>query len=250
MPNHAERYFNLIEATLRAARQSRSHHADVDDTISLRAGLSFVDSTLGLDANPSPLAIDADRKVVDGFGHARPIYRALLTASLARSNRLASPVPPPADIDFTAANGTDVSLAAWFDLARPPGDRTTISKLIESQLDDGTFLKRAVDDNPEPTWYFESVILHAVATHAADTGDSRAIESTRRGAKLFAREIQPDHASNQPWAIHAFLFDPDAVPLADMMLHTASVQQPTTLDAASLILLADALVSGRRLMEH
>ena len=52
---------------------------------------------------------------------------------------------------------------------------------------------------------------------------------------------QPDHATAQPWALFAFVWNPQTRPLADQLLHAARVQDPAARNGVSLILLADAL---------
>ena len=62
-----------------------------------------------------------------------------------------------------------------------------------------------------------------------------------RATEYHQRETQPDHASSQPWGLFAFAWNPDTRPLADQLLHAATVQHPVGQDGVSLILLADAL---------
>ena len=97
-------------------------------------------------------------------------------------------------------------------------------------------------DNPEPWWYHELVLLHAITSYAMLTGDAQALEAAKRAVLFHHRETQPDHATSQPWAIHAFLMDPETIPTADLLLLAAGVNQPGGLGAVSRILLADAAV--------
>ena len=53
--------------------------------------------------------------------------------------------------------------------------------------------------------------------------------AVHRAAHFHLAETQPDHATNQPWALFAFLWHPDTVPLADAMLHTATAHASGTL---------------------
>jgi hypothetical protein len=66
-----------------------------------------------------------------------------------------------------------------------------------------------------------------------------------RATAFHQRETQPDHASAQPWGLFAFICNPQTRPLADHMLHAATVQAASGAggvnDGVALILLADAL---------
>jgi hypothetical protein len=62
-----------------------------------------------------------------------------------------------------------------------------------------------------------------------------------RATVYHQREMQPDHATTQPWGLFAFIWNPETRPLADQLLHAAAVQQPGGIDGVALILLADAL---------
>ena len=68
-------------------------------------------------------------------------------------------------------------------------------------------------------------------------GDLCDLDALRR----VTAEIQPDHATSQPWALFAFIWNPATRYLADQVLHTAR----STSDGVSLILLADALYCVR-----
>ena len=119
-----------------------------------------------------------------------------------------------------------------------------LAMLINRQQADGAFLQfdGSAGDNPEPYWFQELVLLHAVATYAAMSADPAAWSAVRRAAAFHHAETQPDHATSQPWALHAFLSDPEFLPTADLMLLAAGVNQPDGLGAVPRILLADAAV--------
>jgi hypothetical protein len=203
--------------------------------------LGVVDAALGstLDRVAS---LEPTVRCVDGLGHRRSVYRPLLESTLRRSaGRLRQTSDDPSPIEPTGTNAQRLAEVVLGELGSTASERPAMSRLIESQLDDGTYLRVTSADNPEPVWYYESILLHAVGLHAAETRQVSAFESMRRGARRFAREVQPDHASNQPWAMHAFLLEPDAIPLADMMLHAAGIQHPASMDVVSLILLSESL---------
>lgn len=117
-----------------------------------------------------------------------------------------------------------------------------LSLLTAAQRPGGAFFDATDLDNPEPWWYAELVTLHAVQTYAAFSGDKVAAETARRAAAFHHAETQPDHATSQPWAVHAFLSDPEFVPTADLLLLAATTQQPSALGVVPRLLLADAAV--------
>lgn len=118
------------------------------------------------------------------------------------------------------------------------------ARLRERQQPSGAFFRfdGNAGENPEPWWYHELVLLHAITSYAGMTGDPAATEAVRKAATFHHAETQPDHATSQPWAVHAFLSDPEFVPTADLLLLAATMQQPSALGAVPRILLADAAV--------
>jgi hypothetical protein len=122
----------------------------------------------------------------------------------------------------------------------------TIRAVVARQQAAGGFLAARGSDNPETLWFHELQIAHALASYAMQAGDPVALDSARRAAQFHLNETQPDHATNQPWGLTAFLADERTHVMADGQLHAASVQQPDRLDGVTLILLADALYSLRR----
>ena len=258
-PTH--RYLDLIEATLRLALRESLPLAPLDPQpiaglLPLLAGQTF--QGIG--------SLD----FVDGAGHRRPAYRGLAMRHLGQH---ATPSGPtvirgfiaqhhPAiemfsrDVSPLAASVASEVLAVIFDAgaivnasAATPEAREIAARcfrrLIGQQQPDGTFLARGASDNPEPLWYAELALLHAVHVYAIDLQDRGAREAAARAAGYLAAEVQPDHASSHPWGIAALLESANGIALADTMLHVAGVQEPTSMDAVSLLLLDDALRCGR-----
>ena len=153
---------------------------------------------------------------------------------------------------FAADDGAGAAADAWDDLAElawcraagRTGDCDSIRRVIASQDDRGTFLRfdGNAGDNPEPWWYHELVLLHAVSSYALLTSDAAALHSAKRAAAFHHAETQPDHATGQPWGVHAFLLDLETSPTADLLLLAAGVNGAGGLSAVSRILLADAAV--------
>jgi hypothetical protein len=100
-------------------------------------------------------------------------------------------------------------------------------------------LSATASDNPETHWYHELVVLHAATVYAAQTGDGALSAAIARNAEFHQDETQPDHATNQPWGLAAFIRNPATRPLADGMLHAAATIGRGS--GVTSILLADAL---------
>jgi len=227
-----------------------------------------------------------DAEVVDRAGHARPALLGLLCyaalqavaasdrmlvgeqaesaacsvdALAASADRSAAALPDA----VPAADGAKLAAIAWAALAAHRGgellhdDRTVAAAgrafraIIARQAPAGPYLVATARDNPETLWFHELQVAHAVASYALQSGEAGALASGRRAAAWHLNETQPDHATNQPWGLTAFLAEPDARVMADGLLHAAAVQQaagdaPAEPDAVTLILLADALYSLRR----
>src|SRR5205807_2662494 len=127
---------------------------------------------------------------------------------------------------------------AWTDLA---GD--VFGRLARRQRAGGAFLSADLSDNPQTRWYHELVILHAAASHAVQAEDRALAAAVARATRFHVNETQPDHATHQPWALFAFIWDPQARPLADGLLHNLSLHATGEESASplTLMLLADAL---------
>ena len=132
---------------------------------------------------------------------------------------------------------------AWTDLASD-----TFGRLTRGQRDGdggGAFFAAGAGDSPEVAWYHELAMLHAAASYAVQAEDRTVAAAVARATDFHQRETQPDHASAQPWGLFAFVWNPRTRPLAEEMLHTATVQGAAAGagddDGVALILLADAL---------
>lgn len=217
--------------------------------------------------------------VVDAAGHRRPAYRPLLIyACLQAFGVWYEALPPgpfgrweeslrawcgqleaglgdmiwPTDT-FLAARGADAAEAAWNALALHVAGRLFVrdawtdlaadafGRLGRLQQPSGSLLRVSPSDNPETHWYHELVTLHAIASYAAQSETRPLAGVVRRATEFHLNETQPDHASNQPWAAFAFLWNPATRPLADQLLHAASVQHPSGAGGVTLMLLSDCL---------
>ncbi|HMB94496.1 MAG TPA: hypothetical protein VKK61_00505, partial [Tepidisphaeraceae bacterium] len=184
--------------------------------------------------------------VVDRGGHHRPVYRGLLVYSCLQTFGLIYetlpreqfgrweeglrawcdlleaelgetewPIPPvPAERGSNASESAWMALAlhiagkiyvrdAWTDLASD-----IFGRIARSQTDAGAFLHATPSDNPETHWYHELVLLHAAASYAVQSEDRTIATAVARNAQFHLEQTQPDHATNQPWALFAFIWNP------------------------------------------
>lgn len=217
--------------------------------------------------------------VVDGGGHHRPMYRPLLvycwlqafrtvyeTLSQGEFGRWEEGLRPWCDLleaelgeinwafaGTPAGRGGVASEAAWTALALHVAGKVyvrdawtdlaadTFGRLTRAQQEAGTFLQSGPSDNPEPAWYHELTILHACASYAVQAEDRTVAAAVARAAAYHVAETQPDHATEQPWGLFAFIWSPPARPLADQLLHAMTINAPQGAQGVSLMLLADAL---------
>ena len=215
---------------------------------------------------------------VDSLGHHRPLYRPVtLYAWLAAYQIRYETLPQHefgrwdealrlwcdlleaelgaldvAEAGNPASRGASVAESAWTALALHLGGKVFVreawvdlaggifGRLARGQRDDGAFLVAAASDHPEAVWYNELTLLHATASYAVRSEDRTVAAAVARSARYLAAEVQPDHATGQPWGIFPFIWSGvETSAMADQLLHSASLRRP--LDAVSLILLADAL---------
>ena len=220
--------------------------------------------------------------VVDRAGHRRSAYggllwyatfqairasdRVLLDTEAESSVRQIDALRTEIDAGFAAldggalpaAKGDAVAGLAWNCMALLAGgellhdDRLVrtalraIRAVVSRQQSTGGYLEASKSGNPETLWFHELQIAHAVASIGLQAADPGIKLSAVRAALLHMNETQPDHATNHPWGLSAFLIDPETHLMAEGLIHAAAVEQPERLSGISLILLADALYSWRR----
>lgn len=233
----------------------------------------LIDETL-IDATTLPRLA-----VIDRAGHRRPVYPGLLIYAWLQTYRLLYEKLPPgefarweeplrawcdlleadvagltiADTGIKAAAGSDAVRAVWDALALSVAGglfhrdawtdlaADTFGRVTRSQQPNGQFLMVGPSDNPETHWYDELVLLHALSSFAVQTEDRTVAAAVHRATELHLRETQPDHATHEPWALFALIWNPQTHPLADQMLHGTTVQRAQSNAGVSLMLLADAL---------
>jgi hypothetical protein len=213
--------------------------------------------------------------VVDRTGHHRPVYRALLVYSWLQAFSLRyETLPRPefgrweealrvwcdlmeaelGEIDLMpgpipAARGSSVTEAAWIALSLQIAGKVfirdawtdlaadTFGKLTRFQHGSGALLHATASDNPDTHAYHELVLLHAATGYAVQAEDRTIAAAVARATEYHQAQTQPDHATTQPWALFAFIWNANTHPLADQILHAATQNN----SAVSLMLLADAL---------
>lgn len=165
---------------------------------------------------------------------------------------------PIEDGQILASNGSEVAGCAWAslaafaaaDLLHDEGLQVKAARQIRQiatrQTPTGAFLQASLHANPETLWFHELQILHALASYSMQSGDPVVLSAVCRSANFHLRETQPDHATQQPWGLPAFLCDSATVIMADQLLHSARMRLEAEGDAVTLILLADTLYSCRR----
>jgi hypothetical protein len=131
--------------------------------------------------------------------------------------------------------GTIFIRDAWTDLASD-----VFGRLSRGQDANGRLLAAPPNVHPEIAWYDELATLHAMASYAVQSEDRTVARAVARSANLTQAEIEPDHASREPWALFAFIWNEPTRPLADQIMHGVELRK-NNLDGVSLILLSDAL---------
>jgi hypothetical protein len=131
--------------------------------------------------------------------------------------------------------GTIFIRDAWTDLASD-----VFGRLSRAQQDEGRWRAASSSMHPEIAWYDELATLHAAASYAVQSEDRTVGRAVARSANFIQAQIEPDHATKEPWALFAFIWNEPTRPLADQVLHAVQMRREN-LDGASLILLSDAL---------
>ncbi len=221
----------------------------------------------------------ASLRIVDCAGHQRSAYRGLLVYCWLQAYRLAYESLARAQfgrweealrtwsdlleaeltqIDWPAGplpaiRGDDASEAAWAALALHVAGKAfirdawidlasdTFGRLARAQQPQGPFLLSGASDSPDAGAFHELVLLHAAASYAVQAEDRTIAAAVARATEYHQRETQPDHATAQPWALFAFIWNAQTRPLAEQILHASEVQHPEAQDGVTFMLLADAL---------
>lgn len=198
---------------------------------------------------------ELDRRIVDSAGQNRAVYFPLAVYAIVKTATLRGISTPPAvhvaleatipDVAFSAATGEQSAAAAWTALGQLAAGCVSAAeffrRMASRQQPGGAWLSTTPSDNIETLGYDELVLLHATQTAADLLGTPGFDDAIAANARYQLAQLQPDHATTQPWAIAAFARHPDTRPLAESLLHNTVVQQPAGLNGLPVVLLADAL---------
>ena len=131
----------------------------------------------------------------DEAGHRRPVDRPFL----AWRRREAAPTP------IEPGRHADVDL--WTDVAADAGADAALATLARHGHDpDAGSILPPDDTGAIEVWTeTELACLHALTWLRRRSGDERLAALVRRAVDWHVRTLQPDNATNHPWAIHAFI---------------------------------------------
>lgn len=152
---------------------------------------------------------------------------------------------PPMPLPLPAAQGNRASEWVWLAYFKFVQRDAAAAAWLAAACDalDPTALKTTPADNPEPWWQNEMLILHALHSFALISGNDRALTKTLDCADFHLREIQPDHATNEPWSVHAYASHADGRITAETLLHSAQIQNGGTLTEVAQFIVADAVAA-------
>lgn len=276
---HLPRYASHLRGILRQAQPFGAESESPRQT-QVERGITYAFAMLGQTTARLDLPNMSNLSVVDRLGHRRPAYRGLLVSAFLQADALVPGIAPreidPATYDglfarlkqihlpdtrpISASIGDVVAEAAW--LALPlhlagkmhhhadwlGASAAIFDRILHSQTPAGPFLLASHSDNPETNWYHELLILHALSSYAVHSNQLHLRDSIFRNTEYQQSETQPDHATNQPWALFPMLWNVNTVPLADQVLHASLTQNSQTPGALALMLLADALYCVERIL--
>jgi hypothetical protein len=173
------------------------------------------------------------------------LYSALRAIAAARAGTKLDIAEPLPDLVWPqpAANGIAGVSAVWQAYLQAslgdPVAQNWLAHVIKNLSP--TAFNAGPNDNPEPWWASELMVLHALQSFALLTGDASLEAPLRRCVEFHLAEIQPDHATNEPWAIHAFGLHPDGNITGETLLHAGFVQGGGALTSGATLIAADAL---------
>jgi hypothetical protein len=163
-------------------------------------------------AKLDPPPTHADAAFVDGHGHTRPAYRHLAARLHHRATGDTLPVRPDLKPDLAAALWQQAHHAA-----AGSTDADAIDALLAEG--DGPLQPLSPDTPPDQWTYLELVGLHAL--HAITQADDRPAWRDRlvQVTGFHQQHTQPDYTTYQPWALAAFLSNPETTWFAEQQLH-------------------------------
>ena len=218
---------------------------------SLAAWAKLLDGLAG--SVESTDAVGADTPFADESGHRRPVDRPFL-AWLADGDDAGEGVAA-----LALADSPDVALWAALATMQPVPEAVLALNARDewrSNFDAGSLFPQRNDSGPvaiEVWTEVELSSLHALAWRAGRDQSLRPL--VRRTARWLIENLQPDNATNHPWAVHLFAAigitdsNPHASMYAQTLLHNCQVSMGRP-DAFSALILRDsanALANGSML---
>ncbi len=198
---------------------------------------------------PVPDLTDDARPFADEFGHRRPVDRpfiAWLTEADHPTDTLGA---------LVHADSPDVALWAVLATVQPvPAPVLALHRRTDwrSNFDAGSLFPQRNESGPiaiEVWTEVELSSLHALAWLAGRDPSLRPL--VRDTARWHIENLQPDNATNHPWAVHVFAAigvldaNPDASMYAQTLLHNCQVSQGRP-DAFSALILRDSARALRK----
>ena len=192
---------------------------------------------------------DPATRLTDGFGHHRPIYRALAWHLLACAGAF-SEVEPGDPPSLLSEAFHDVWWQRWtaYQAGRP-----VALVLPEGE---GPVHEQTLNDAPEDWTYRDLAALHAVfcVGLAKLQGEAPAadgwLERCQKAARFHLNHTQPDYTTYQPWGLPVFLLEADTAFFAEQQLHDVQSHLHLSGPGCALVpglLLADSVHLLRRL---
>ena len=208
------------------------HHFPIDAWATHLRRLAH--SVLG-DSLPDPATF------ADDLGHRRPVDPWLIAWRASRTG-----TPGPQHHPTTPNHALDVQL--WRALTHPDSNTIRPDDLRDSDAP-GPLQPRSDDAAIEVWTETELAALHALWWYAVGDTDSPLMQRILDTARWHLQHLQPDNATNHPWALHVFLLlnetDPNigARHYAETLLSNCQVMlgQPDRFSALILLDSADAL---------
>lgn len=200
---------------------------------------------LGSMAPSAPKSASERALFADEAGHRRSVDRPFL----AWLNRDQEPEPEPALEDLTRSIEPDVALWASLALDRPVPDAVIQNHRANerrSSYDSGSLFPQRDNSGPIAIEVWSEVelsSLHALGWLARKDTSLRPM--VRQVAAWHIENLQPDNATNHPWAVHVFATigvlsgNDDALMYAQTLLHNCQVTLGRP-DAFSALILRDA----------
>lgn len=105
---------------------------------------------------------------------------------------------------------------------------------------DASLHQRREADSPDAWTYRELVGLHALANLALGRRNLNWAKRVEQIAMYHLQNTQPDHTTNQPWAVFAFLWSPQTASFAEQQLLDTTAHAGGTVGPVAGMLLADA----------